>query len=97
VSFHVVHVIPRQHGGLTVSENLALACPYCNLHKGPNLTGIDPDSEEMCRMFHPRSDAWSEHFRQQGGRIIGTTAMGRTTAWLLKMNDEEQVALREST
>jgi 5-methylcytosine-specific restriction endonuclease McrA len=31
--FHVEHVIPRQHGGSDEFENLALACPECNLHK----------------------------------------------------------------
>lgn len=97
MSFHVEHIVPRQHGGLTVAENLALACPNCNLHKGPNLTGIDPDSREVFKLFHPRQDAWAEHFRPEDGRIIGITAVGRTTVWLLKMNDEDQVALRVST
>ena len=62
MSFHVEHIIPRQHGGASVSENLALACPGCNLHKGPNLTGIDPDTGEVSRLFHPRQDVWQEHF-----------------------------------
>lgn len=94
LSFHVEHVIPRQHGGATAEENLALACPHCNLHKGPNLTGIDPDTGEVTRLFHPRLDRWIEHFHLDGGRVLGLTAIGRTTLWLLKMNEEEQVALR---
>lgn len=94
MSFHIEHVIPRQHGGLTVEENIALACPNCNFHKGPNLTGIDPDSHEVSRLFHPRNDKWSEHFHVEAGRIMGTTTIGRTTVWLLKMNDEDQLALR---
>lgn len=44
VTFHVEHVIPRQHGGGDEPENLALACHHCNLHKGPNLTGIEEGS-----------------------------------------------------
>ena len=28
--FHVDHIIARQHGGLTIAGNLALACLYCN-------------------------------------------------------------------
>ena len=27
LSFHVEHIIPRQHGGTDDPENLALACP----------------------------------------------------------------------
>lgn len=88
------HIIPRQHGGATLEWNLALSCPHCNLHKGPNLTGMDPDTGEVTRLFHPRSDVWSEHFRLGNGQVTGLTAIGRTTVWLLKMNENEQVALR---
>jgi 5-methylcytosine-specific restriction endonuclease McrA len=94
MSFHVEHIIPRQHGGASVSENLALACPGCNLHKGPNLTGIDPDTGEVSRLFHPRQDVWEEHFQAVATRITGQTTIGRTTAWLLAMNDEDQLQLR---
>ena len=30
-------------------DNLALACIDCNLHKGPNLTGIDPETNQVTR------------------------------------------------
>ncbi len=30
------HIVARQHHGLTKSENLALACFFCNSYKGPN-------------------------------------------------------------
>ena len=36
------HIVAVQHGGETVSENLALACCDCNLLKGPNLASVDP-------------------------------------------------------
>jgi 5-methylcytosine-specific restriction endonuclease McrA len=32
--FHIEHVIPRQHGGSDDADNLALACPDCNLRLG---------------------------------------------------------------
>ena len=92
--FHIEHIVPRQHGGVTSGDNLALACPHCNLHKGPNLTGIDPDSGEVCRLFHPRRDVWTGHFRDQGARLAGRTAIGRTTAWVLDVNAENQLRLR---
>lgn len=94
--FHLEHIVPRQHGGVTTEENLALACPHCNLHKGPNLTGIDPDSGEICRLFHPRRDTWADHFRAEGTRIEGQTAIGRTTAWVLDLNAEDQLRLRSA-
>lgn len=94
MSFHIEHILPKQHGGASVPENLALSCPSCNLRKGPNLTGIDPDSGEVCRLFHPRQDRWPDHFRNEGALVLGISAIGRTTAWLLAMNSEEQASLR---
>jgi hypothetical protein len=52
--FHLDHIIALQHGGPTVPENLALACCYCNRYKGPNLSGIDPESGNVVSLFHPR-------------------------------------------
>src|SRR5271166_1429460 len=60
--FHVDHIIARQHGGLTVLDNLALSCLHCNRHKGPNIAGTDPRTGEVVRLFHPRNDQWSVHF-----------------------------------
>ncbi len=40
--FHCDHIIAEKHGGPTVDENLAWACFRCNLHKGPNIAGLDP-------------------------------------------------------
>src|ERR1700677_1421335 len=42
--FQIDHIVARQHGGATVSENLALACIHCNRYKGPNIAGIDPEN-----------------------------------------------------
>ncbi|WP_442505098.1 HNH endonuclease [Novipirellula sp. SH528] len=93
---HVEHVIPRKHGGTDDIENLALACIDCNLHKGPNLTGIDPDTEEITVLFHPRRDVWDDHFEWQGIQIVGKTPVGRTTVRVFEMNSDEQLGLRLS-
>lgn len=93
--FHIEHIIARQHGGQDDTGNLALACPECNLQKGANLTGIDPDTGIVTRLFHPRDDPWEQHFVRDGGRIVGQTAKGRTTVWLLEMNLGDRLRWRE--
>jgi hypothetical protein len=93
--FHIEHVTPRQHGGDDDADNLALACPDCNLRKGPNLTGIDPQTGEVVRLFHPRRDSWFDHFAYEEQYVVGTTSVGRTTVTLLEMNDPERRRIRE--
>src|ERR1700722_18848110 len=60
--FQIDHVIAEQHHGPTAAENLALSCLNDNLHKGPNIAGLDPDTGLLTRLFHPRQDNWEEHF-----------------------------------
>ena len=74
--------------------NLCLACPHCNLHKGPNLTTLDPSTRKIVRLFNPREDAWDDHFRLKGARIEGLTEIGVATVRLLKMNDGDQIEIR---
>ena len=93
--FHIEHIIARQHRGTDAADNLALACPECNLHKGTNLTSIDPDTSQVTPLFHPRRDRWSDHFTLVAGNIIGKTPTGRTTAWLLEMNIGENLRVRQ--
>ncbi len=92
--FHVDHVTPRQHQADDSLDNLALACPHCNRRKGPNLTSIDPESGRLVPLFNPRTQNWSTHFERSGSELRGLTAVGRATARLLAMNDEEQQAIR---
>jgi len=94
--FHVEHVIARKHGGKDQMENLAWSCIFCNLYKGPNLASFDPDTGALTRLFDPRRDLWDEHFRLDGVRICGVTAVGRTSVWLLEMNSEILLSLRAS-
>ena len=91
---HIEHIIPKVHGGTDALENLALACIDCNLHKGTNLTGVDPETRLITNLFHPRRELWDEHFRWQGNQIAGKSAIGRTTVRVLQMNSEDQLALR---
>ncbi len=92
---HVEHIVAKQHGGSDEADNLALACHRCNLHKGPNLTGIDPVTGEVTPLFHPRRDRWSAHFVIRGERIEGSSAVGRATVQVLAMNDARRLELRQ--
>jgi hypothetical protein len=94
LTFPIDHVIARQHGGRTEEHNLALCCGRCNLHKGPNLAGIDPVSNVLTRLFNPRTDRWSEHFRYRGAILLGLTDIGRTTIVVLNINHPLNVADR---
>jgi hypothetical protein len=92
--FHIEHIIARQHGGSSDGSNLALACYHCNLHKGPNLSAIDPESGQIVTLFHPRKDRWDEQFEIREWKVIGRTAVGRATAILLAMNYLPRIELR---
>jgi len=92
--FHTEHIRARQHGGASEVTNLALARRFCNLHKGPNLTSIDPESDRLVPLFNPRVDEWIEHFALNELQIVGLTDVGRTTVSLLNMNDPERIQVR---
>lgn len=99
--FHVEHIIAKQHGGRTLLDNLAFACWYCNLKKGPNLTGIDPVSGAVVLIFNPRVHDWSDHFDLKlafgtppGIEVTGLTSIGRATLRVLGMNEQMRSILR---
>jgi len=94
--FQIDHIIARQHGGLAVADNLALACAWCNSHKGPNLAGIDPEGGRLVPLFHPRRDRWEDHFGWRGPIVLGLTPEGRATIHVLDMNDGAIVKIREN-
>lgn len=93
-AFEIDHVIARKHGGATHGDNLALACFACNNRKGPNIAGIDPSTNLLTRLFHPRTDCWIDHFAWDGPYLAGRSAIGRATIEVLCMNMPHRVALR---
>lgn len=94
--FHLDHIIAQKHGGQSEPENLAWACFSCNLRKGPNIAGLDPDTGELTPLFNPRADTWSEHFEWNGVWLRGKTAIGRSTVAVLDINHVDSVAVREA-
>ena len=93
-TFHLDHVVARQHGGDDNPANLAWSCQECNLLKGTNLSGVDPETGLVVELFHPRRHQWQEHFCFRGDRIEGLTPTGRATVVLLHMNSPGRLELR---
>ncbi len=60
----------------STAENLALACPGCNLHKPDPVSAPAPESSKETPLFHPRRDTWRKHFRWEAERIVGKTTEG---------------------
>lgn len=95
-TFHLEHIVPKSCGGPTSLENLALACPSCNLRKSDRIEAVDPESGTMVPLFHPRAHRWAEHFRWQGYRVVGTTSVGRATVLALDLNDRHRIRIRQA-
>lgn len=94
-AFHIDHVIPRAAGGPTAADNLALACVSCSLRKWAKQTATDPESGEEVPLFNPRTQAWAEHFRWAGERIVPLTPTGRATVAALALNRPLILAIRQ--
>lgn len=84
--FHVDHIRPVSAGGESKMENLALACVSWSLHKSDRQTGVDPETGELVRLFHPRTDCFAEHMAWHSPRVVGLTPTGRATVETLGMN-----------
>ncbi len=97
IRLQIEHIIPIKHGGGDESENLALACVECNLKKSSDLAGIDPETNMLTPLFHPRRDQWEDHFTWNGLRIVGLTSVGRTTVRVLDLNSTARLRVRLAT
>ena len=82
----VDHIRSQKLHGPTAMDNLCLACAQCNSSKGTLVSGYDPATDGMVRLFNPRVDAWDEHFDWDGPLLVGNTAMARTTIDVLNIN-----------
>lgn len=83
---------PLTAGGLFRSRRKDL----CNSFKGTNLSGIDPKTETIVKLFHPRRHKWVRHFRWKGATLRGTTSLGRATIAVLRINLEHRVLHRQA-
>jgi Na+-translocating ferredoxin:NAD+ oxidoreductase RNF subunit RnfB len=89
------HIIAKKHGGKTIAENLALSCTLCNKYKGSDLASIDPETDAITPLYHPRKHKWSENFEVKDGRVIPLTPKGRVTTCLLQFNRDERIEERK--
>ena len=95
VPHEIDHIIAEKHSGKTEEENLALSCTICNKYKGSDIASVDPDSQEIVRLYHPRQDKWSDHFYIETGTIGGITSIGSVTARLLRFNRRDRIQERQ--
>ena len=96
-TFHVEHVIPRSSGGSDSVDNLAWACPSCNLHKADRVSfQLDPSSNDDIPLFHPRVDKWMDHFKWDDYTIVARSDVGRATIVALQLNHERRLKIRQA-
>lgn len=94
--FHVDHILPIKHRGTDDMDNLCLSCFQCNSFKGSNSAAADPLTGEAAFLFHPRQQAWDEHFQiNEDATLSGKTPEGRVTIEVMRINDERRVQYRQ--
>ena len=94
LSFHVEHVIARQHGGSNDPDLLCYACAECNWAKGPNPAGLF--AGKLYPLFNPRKQNWNRHFYWEQTILVGKTMSGKVTVQVLNINETSRVMLREN-
>ena len=95
-TFHVEHIVPRCRGGRSDLDNLAWACPSCNLHKADRVSIAVTGTDQEVPLFHPRTDKWDDHFRWDGHRVVGRTVIGQATVAALLLNHERRIRIRRA-
>ena len=97
ILFEIEHLKPQASGGRTVRRNLWLACPMCNKRKSKRTRVRVTGTKRMVRLFNPRWDRWTDHFRwvDGGERIEGITDIGRAAVDALELNLAVRVAGRK--
>ena len=94
--FALDHIYPTSLGGLTVAGNLVFSCTGCNQCKGARIAAIDPVTELLVPLFHPRLQNWDDNFEwsEDYTTLSGRTATGNATIVALQLNRVGLVNLR---
>ena len=94
-TFHIEHIISLKHGGESIPENLALACPICNLNKGSDLGTFINNPTQLIRFYNPRIDIWDEHFfLEETGFLSEKSLIGKATIKILNINHPDSIIER---
>lgn len=96
-TLEIDHIVPVHLDGRTDGDNLCLCCRGCNKYKKTTTEAIDPDTQTIQSLFHPRQHHWHDHFQwdDTGTLLIGLTPIGRVTIIQLKMNRSEMIISRQ--
>jgi hypothetical protein len=91
----VDHIISIKLGGSSSPENLCWACVHCNAFKSSIVSGYDSETGQLFPLYNPRLQQWDDHFWFDGPMIQGITNIGRLTIQVLRLNDEQEVQIRQ--
>jgi hypothetical protein len=94
----IEHIIPSSRGGTDDEINLWLACRLCNSYKSDQIEAVDPQTSQSVRLFNPRNQLWSDHFRWSDDqiRVIGLTPVGLATVIALQLNNQIALIVRQN-
>jgi hypothetical protein len=95
-TFHIEHVVPQAAGGSDEPDNLAWACPRCNLKKSSRVEATDPETETLVPLYHPRLDSWAEHFSWKEFQLVGRTPKGRALIAAFDLNHPRLLRIRQA-
>ncbi len=73
-----------------------MTCSLCNTFKSDQFRACDPLTMQTVPLYNPRTQRWTDHFQWSldGTLITGRSAVGRTTAFALQLNNEYAVNVR---
>lgn len=94
--FSIEHIHPRAKGGTNALQNLALACQGCNARKYTATKALDPLTGELAPIYHPRQEAWGNHFAwvEDATKLEGLSPTGRATIQKMGLNRQALLNLR---
>ena len=96
LSFHIEHIISLKHGGKSDADNLAYACPLCNINKGTDIATIIDSHNDPIRFFNPRIDVWNDHFNvEPSGFLDAKSKVGEATIKILGLNHPDSIIERQ--
>ena len=86
--FNVEHIVPLSKNGTNELDNLACSCGGCNGHKHNKMETLDPVSNLIVPIYHPRLMVWQNHFTWSSNftELIGISSIGRATIETLRLN-----------